>query len=108
MGSLSLSTFNIQKREGNPLAKQPNPDVAGDPNPSVEYAEQHMDTVHPMLWYIDGEGHRELHPGPILDGNIYESFDKVRFFNLNSITALANKTRSAKAPWSWGLVCAVH
>ena len=62
----------------------------------VEYSDQHMGAVHPSQYNKDvklmkdcckgkgkictqTEGHRELHPGPILNSSIYKIFIKIKF-----------------------------
>ena len=43
------------------------------------------------------ESHRELHPGPILNSNIYENFIKINFFSNKSNFDQATQKRFKKA-----------
>ena len=46
---------------------------------------------------IQSEGHKELHPGPILNSNIYENFIKIKLFHLNSNFDQATQEKIKKA-----------
>ena len=41
-------------------------------------------SFHDPKTCTQSEGHKELHPGPIPNSNIYGNFIKIKFFNLNS------------------------